>query len=302
MKEQETKTRISSSYGKYDLPEYRGGLSLKAFRGAIKLGELIAENYTRKKLESLIFRPRRNNKDPKNRFLDTSSYRNQFTLKNGLSCHYYLWGGTKPDVLLVHGWESKAAHFSTLINMLVQQGKCVVAFDAVGHGNSEGTESDMNDFIAGIRYLVDIYDGIDCIIGYSFGGLALINAAKNGLKTNRLGLISAPASFYGIFEKVAAQLSFTPKMSEHLSQVILKRYGINDGNWDIYSAYFGVQSQALPLSIIHDRDDTYVKCIESEILTEFWPDAKLIYTSKLGHRGIIKSESALLQLYKSIFE
>jgi pimeloyl-ACP methyl ester carboxylesterase len=302
MNEQEFKERISSSYGKYNSPEYNGNLTLKAIRNMIRVGELVASGYTKRKLASLIFRPRRGKKDPKDNFLQTADHKSHFILNSGVSCHYYLWGGNKPDVLLVHGWESKASHFATLISFLVSQGKCVAAFDAAAHGCSEGIESDMNDFIAGIQHVVELYDGIDCIIGYSFGGLALINAVKVGVKTNRIGLISAPASFYGIFEKLTAQLRFTKRMAGHLSKVVLERYGILDGNWDIYSTYCGIENQKLPLTIMHDKDDTYVKCIESEILAEVWPDAKLLYTSDLGHRGIIKSEKALQQLYQALFE
>ncbi|WP_218177615.1 alpha/beta hydrolase [Pseudomonas gingeri] len=290
------KDRITSSYGAFNAPEFNGTLPLKLFRNAMKISELLAPGYTKRKMESLLFRPRRKKNDPRDRFLTGASMTGDFVIKSGVTCKYYLWGGERPDVLLAHGWESKASHFSTLIELLTRRGLCVAAFDAVAHGQSGGVEADMLDFKECITHMVDLYASIDCVIGYSFGGLAAANAVKAGLPIKRLGLISSPSSFYGVFEKVSAQLRLTETMQAHLSSVILDRYRLRGENWDFYSSYLGVETLSTPLVVLHDANDTYVNKIESELLVEVWPDARLILTSGLGHRGIIRSTSALNQL------
>ncbi|WP_080693436.1 alpha/beta hydrolase [Pseudomonas chlororaphis] len=290
------KNRITSSYGAFDAPEFNGTLPLKLLRSAVKVSELVAPSYTRRKMESLLFRPRRKKNDPKDRFLTSASVMGDFALKSGVTCKYYIWGGEQPDVLLVHGWESKASHFSTLIESLTRRGLCVAAFDAVAHGQSGGIEADMLDFMECITHMVSLHGSIDCVIGYSFGGLAAVNAIKAGLPVKRLGLISSPSSFYGVFEKVSAQLRLTKTMQAHLSSVVLDRYRLQGDDWDFYSTYLGVEAQSIPLVVLHDANDTYVNKIESEVLVEVWPNAKLIETSGLGHRGIIRSAPALDRL------
>lgn len=290
------KDKITASYGNFNAPEFNGTLPLKLFRTAMKVSEICAPGFTKRKMESLLFQPRRKNNDPRDRFLVSASVSGDFAIKSGVSCKYYLWGGERPDVLLAHGWESKASHFRTLIELLTRRGLCVAAFDAVAHGQSGGDEADMLDFKECITHMVGLYDSINCVIGYSFGGIAAVNAVKAGLPIKRLGLISSPSSFYGVFEKVSAQLRLTRTMQAHLSSVVLDRYQLQGENWDFYSAYRGAEAMSIPLVALHDTNDTFVNKIESELLVEVWPGAKLILTSGLGHRGIIRSTSALEQL------
>ncbi|ASM12226.1 alpha/beta fold hydrolase [Serratia marcescens] len=285
--------KISASYRDADSAEFRGDLTLKLVRNLIKVGEVISPGYTKGKMESLIFRPKKKKHDPKDSFLETAESTEIFSLTSGIRCRYYLWGGAKPDVLLVHGWESRASHFAKLIDILVAKGFCVAAFDAVAHGRSDGVEADMLDFIECISRLHELFGGIDSIIGYSFGGISAINAVKAGLSVNRLGVISSPSSFYGIFEKLSMQLQLSKSMHEHLAEVITRRYRIDTDGWDHYSTYHGVAEQRVPLVAIHDANDSYVHKIESDILVDAWPNATLIETQGLGHRRIITSEAAM---------
>lgn len=297
----EYRDRISLSYKQYDGPEFKGGLTLKCFRNFVRVAEVILPTYTKKMMGDLIFKPRVKKNDPKDKFLKTADVTDTFTLRPGVDCKYYIWGGKQPDVILVHGWESKSSHFSTLIKLLVEKNHCVLAFDSVAHGQSEGKQSDLLDFVGCIQQLHQKFNSIGSIIGYSFGGLAAVNAVKSGLPVQRIGIISAPSSFYGIFEKLSAQLNLSEAMKRHLSEVVLNRYGICDSSWDTYSGYANIEHISIPLVAIHDNHDTYVKKIESEVLVDAWPEASLIETNNLGHRGIIRSAESLAVFYHKLY-
>lgn len=292
----ETKTTISRSYGNYNFPDYQGNFALKVFRRIIWLSSILCPNYTQKKMSKMIFEPRSKNKKINDVFLKSAVARDEVVLRSGKKNTYYIWGGSKPEILLVHGWESSSSTFRVLINCLEKKGYSVVSFDACAHGNSEGSEADMNDFIDGIISLSKKFTSIRCAIGYSFGGLALLNAINHGLDLEKVGIISAPSSFYGIFEKVAAQLKLSRSIQDHLSRVLIERYKINDKNWDKYSSYDFASNMTVPLVAIHDKNDTYILSIESEILAKLWPGSKLLETEKLGHRGILKNHLAMNSL------
>ena len=287
------KNTITNSYGGYDFPEYQGDFRLKFFRMIIWLGSILFPSYTKKKLSEMLFKPRAAKEKPGDNFLESASVVGEVVLSSGKRNTYYIWGNTQPDVLLVHGWESNSTHLRIIVDCLVKKGYSVVSFDACAHGRSSGSNADLNDFIDGIASLSKKFSSIRLSIGYSFGGISLLNAIRRGVTFEKVGIISSPSSFYGIFEKLAAQLKLTKSVRAHLSQVILKRYGIKNENWDEYSTYDFASKMNIPLVAIHDEHDTYVLSIESKILTTLWPDSKLMLTDRLGHRGILKNRPAI---------
>src|SRR5687768_8626893 len=52
----------------------------------------------------------------------------------------YTWKGNDTTILLVHGWESNASRWATLLPYLKKSGSTIVAIDGPAHGLSDGKE------------------------------------------------------------------------------------------------------------------------------------------------------------------
>src|SRR5687768_6915442 len=59
--------------------------------------------------------------------------------------------GEGPAVLLVHGWESRAAQLGAFVAPLVENGFSAVAFDAPAHGQSPGQRASLRTFAEATR-------------------------------------------------------------------------------------------------------------------------------------------------------
>ena len=68
--------------------------------------------------------------------------------------------GAGPTVLLVHGWNGRATQLGAFVEPLVARGYRVVAFDALGHGHSVGTQSSLPELANCIRQVVEELGGV----------------------------------------------------------------------------------------------------------------------------------------------
>ena len=86
----------------------------------------------------------------------------------------WVWGHG-PLVILVHGWNGRAAQLAPLAMDIAQRGFRCVAIDITGHGSSPGHRTAWADFIADIASLSQsLGQEVYAYIGHSAGGLAMM--------------------------------------------------------------------------------------------------------------------------------
>ena len=102
----------------------------------------------------------------------------------------YRWGAGDRTVLLLHGWRGRASQFAPLVRELVSEGFHVVSFDAPAHGDSTGRRTDIRDWIEATEQLQRAHGRFSAIVGHSFGALAGLTAARNGVTTGAVAAIS----------------------------------------------------------------------------------------------------------------
>ena len=100
--------------------------------------------------------------------------------------------GEGPTVLLVHGWNGRATQLGAFVEPLLARGYRVVAFDAIGHGESAGKQSSLPEFANCIRQIADELGGVYAIVAHSLGGAATTFALAYGLRAERLVYVSHP--------------------------------------------------------------------------------------------------------------
>ncbi len=147
-------------------------------------------------------------------------------LKKKIMCYH--WEGSGPKVLLVHGWSGRAVNFCKIIEKLMEHHCDLYAFDAPAHGMSEGTTTNLPQFIACIDALVDDLDSIDCILGHSGGGFAAAYHATHHPQLKKLIIISSFDAVLDVFQNfsqwvqlVVVVLTLILLVTHHLCRMVL---------------------------------------------------------------------------------
>jgi pimeloyl-ACP methyl ester carboxylesterase len=175
----------------------------------MKLGQKIAINYIRAKLNLLAVLSKKNAAKKAFRLFCTPFKKAGKQLPaifdtaeklqvqvHGITVRGFRWnkGGIK-RVLLLHGFESSSKNFEAYINPLIDKNYEVLAFDAPAHGVSGGTQITLPVYIDTIRTIYFEVGTIQSFMAHSFGGLAVthfIEKIPHDMNT-RLALI-APAT------------------------------------------------------------------------------------------------------------
>ena len=278
---------IEQAYQQYRGPAYLRPPLIACVKTGIRLMDRVVPGPTADWLGNRFFTPRRMPSRVSDKEMNGLASRiEHLTLSNHKHAVVYYWGVEGPKVLLAHGWESRASHFAQLIKTLVEQGFQVVGFDAPGHGDAEGNQSSIVEFIEIIERLAHQEGGFDGIVAHSFGGLSVINAVKAGLRTRALVIVGAPTHFSGLVTKYSAILNLPDRQQQRLRRYIERYFGIGEAVWRRFNAYEGLQDIDQGVLVIHDSSDDIVLRIEAECLVKAWPGARLAETHGQGHNPL----------------
>ncbi|MES2111931.1 MAG: alpha/beta hydrolase [Bacteroidota bacterium] len=109
----------------------------------------------------------------------TLQVNDDYFAKRKLTFNGFKWGNGKHQILLTHGWGSKAADWIDVISALrTLPDTQVIAFDAPGNGSSEGELSNLLLFAEAVKAISLAYGKPDVLIGHSLGAMANIKAVE----------------------------------------------------------------------------------------------------------------------------
>lgn len=203
--------------------------------------------------------------------------------------------GEGPTVFLVHGWGTSAARMTPLVEPLLRNGFSVVAFDAPGHGQSDGTTSSVIQIAAALRAVAEWTAAGDAgshagAIGHSIGGAAIALAMKQGPRFRRVVFIGSPSSLEPSSQEEAARLGLTPKVAARMQERIETQFGMK---WKEIAVERFLPDTEVPLLLIHDVGDLAIPVEESARIAKVWPGAERILTEGLGHNRILQDPEVL---------
>jgi pimeloyl-ACP methyl ester carboxylesterase len=199
----------------------------------------------------------------------------------------YEWKKGPDVVLLVHGWRGRASQFNVLVRSLRARGFTVLAFDAPANGASEGTTTDIADYVDAMKKLQRIYGEFAGVVGHSFGSLAAMSAINEGLQSRRMvGVASIPDATY-LLASFAARMQLGKDAIEALVERFQFTRGLGDR--DIRERFTGLKNPVdVPTLFVHDLDDTRTPHTASEQLqAAHGPSSKLLLTRDYGHSAIL---------------
>ncbi len=199
------------------------------------------------------------------------------------------WGGG-PTVVLAHGWGSRAGRFSALAGALVLAGFRAVVFDAPAHGASMGRLASLPQFSRALREVGSAVGPVHGLFGHSLGGAAVSLAMRSGLRAERAVLLAPPADV----------VLFSHAFSEHLriplrARDVMRQNLENRLQFRFEELHIPTLARAMtaPALIIHDRDDSDVPYAHGEEIAHAWPGARLVATTGLGHRALLRDPDVI---------
>jgi pimeloyl-ACP methyl ester carboxylesterase len=196
----------------------------------------------------------------------------------------YEYGNSEQKVLLVHGWSGRGTQLFKIADELLKSGYSTISFDAPAHGKSPGKTTIMVDFIATVLEIDKQFGPFDAAIGHSLGGMSVLNAIKKGLKVNHAVVIGSGDIVEDIIDDFVAKLELKPSLSSRLRLHFEKKYG---EKMNSYSAFLAAQETAIPVLVIHDKNDPEVPVKAGINIHKYLKNGALLLTDGLGHRKIL---------------
>ncbi|MFD4737445.1 alpha/beta hydrolase [Streptomyces virginiae] len=213
----------------------------------------------------------------------------------GTAVTTYRWGNGGRPVLIVHGWSSRASRFAAFVEALRAQGRTVIAFDAPGHGESDGRFSTILDYRAIIGRLHAEHGDFSAVVAHSFGVVATFSMLNDGTPADRVIGIGGVAHFDYLVERFRAGLNLGEGVGRVLRTHVERRLFPGDPDiWQRLDARRRLPGTPAPILLFHDTEDDVIDPSQSRaIAAAYGPQARLIETTGLGHRRILSDPAVI---------
>lgn len=267
---------------------------LKFIRWAYPKVEALAPPLAHRFFAKLFFTPLRYRATEKERKAET--FANKFKVQAAGKCiQCYRWGQSDKTVIVVHGWAGRATQFRRFVKPLIKAGYQVVGFDGPAHGQSEGKKTTIVEFEQTLHELYKVVGSPEAIIAHSFGGGAVLFAAKNGLPVKKLINIASPTIGDEIINTYLKAIGGSEKTKVFFKAFVLKKYG---KPFDVFTALGIIRhiKQPIELLLVHDEDDHEVSMAHPLALCAAYPTARLLQTKGLGHTRILKDDEVIREI------
>jgi pimeloyl-ACP methyl ester carboxylesterase len=193
--------------------------------------------------------------------------------------------GQGPTIVLVHGWGSRAGRFSGMARALAEAGFRVVAYDGPAHGRSTGRLASLPEFARALGAVTRSVGPVYGLVGHSLGGAAVTLALRDELDAQRVVLLATPADVTRFSTAFADHFRLSPGTRLALQRNLETRLKTR---WDELHLPTIARSLRASALLLHDREDDDVPYSQAEEIVRAWPGARLVLTSGLGHRAILR--------------
>lgn len=202
----------------------------------------------------------------------------------------YHYGNADKKVLLIHGWSGRGTQLFKIADVMLAQGFSTISFDAPAHGNSNGTETMMSEFIICTRVLNEKYGPFEYGIGHSLGGMTLLNAINRGIPFKKAICIGSGNSILDIIKEFVAKLEMKPIIAQMMKTHYDREFGVD---LELFSSYQVAKNIEIPVLIIHDTNDDDVPVQCAYAIHQNLKQGELMITNKLGHRKVLGDKKVL---------
>lgn len=204
-----------------------------------------------------------------------------------------------PRVLLVHGWESRAARLAVWVGPLREAGFEVVAFDAPAHGESGGRSANPLLFVEALRAVIARVGPAAACVGHSLGGYASMLAASGGpllgrdnLAVDRLIVVAGADSAVDAMQMFCDILGLGDGFLPLLLAGAAETAGRPIADLDIHRLF---PERPIPTLWLHDPEDDEVPFEAAQRVARVCPHVELQRINGLGHHRIARDPEIIAQ-------
>jgi hypothetical protein len=201
--------------------------------------------------------------------------------------------GAGPAVLLVHGWGSRAGHFSAQVAALVESGLSAVAFDAPAHGRAAGRRTNLVEIARAVEAVAAVAGPLHGIVAHSAGTAAVALALDRGLAARHVAFLAPAGDPEGFTRTFAARLGLGPSSRRAMRQRAERRVGLAFEQLDLRRLVAGRRGALL---VVHDVDDREIPWRDGAAVAEAWAGAELALTRGLGHHRLLKDAGVIARV------
>jgi pimeloyl-ACP methyl ester carboxylesterase len=217
-----------------------------------------------------------------------NSYRIKF---DGGELAVTTWGSTGPAILLMHGWGGARAQMTGFVDPLLFAGYRVVAFDQPGHGESDGSTTNLLEIAPTMDQIAKHEGPFQAVIAHSFGTLITSYAlVERGFPP------PARLVYFGAFNRLMDSLprfqvlaNLPDEIMEGFRSILYEEFG-RDVLESITNESL-TPSIPIPALMFHDVTDNVTPVEDSRAIARVWKHAQFIETEELGHRGALQSKA-----------
>lgn len=261
----------------------------------LKITSLFAPNYANKMAFKLYFMPAKRaqiSDEQKELMLQSKQ---ESVIINGKKTVLYRWGEGCEAVLMVHGWESRASHFTKYIQAFLDKGYSVLAFDAPGHGWSKGDNTNIFEFCKAIDAVSSKDFNVNAIVSHSFGSVCAAWSIKQGLKCRKFIIINGLCRFDHLIDEFSSMLSISPKMKKAVIKLVDDMCLPLTDIWNKLSLDDSPQLLNADLLVIHEKSDRKLAWENGKKIADAY-GVELVTTEGFGHTNILSDDKILRQV------
>ena len=194
-------------------------------------------------------------------------------------------------ILIVHGFSSYSYKFEQYVLALKKEGFEILAFDAPGHGISDGKRINALIYRDTILAIETHFGPLYGIIAHSLGGLAAALAMEKMQNTTerKLVLIAPATETRRAIENFFTLIPAKPAVVAAFEQYIIQVAGEPISYFSVPRVVKSLDARVL---WVHDQTDTICTFKDVEpLLSETIPSTEFFITKGLGHNQVYKEAS-----------
>lgn len=261
--------------------------ALRAVGLALRATDRIAPAFAARMAANLFLTPRRMERPARERQWIMEGERREHVIA-GHRIVTWSWGEGRP-VLLIHGWEGRGSQLGAFARSLHGRGHRWIGVDLPAHGDSSGRRTNLLEISDVIRGLIETIDPV-AIVAHSFGAAGTTVALRAVPFAGKLVYIAPPEDFNFFTSMFGSMLGISQSLASRMQREIETRL---DVDWSKLRGTALAPTMDVPLLIIHDEQDEDVPYRFGHAIATEWPEAKLMTTSGLGHRRILRDDGVI---------
>ena len=217
-----------------------------------------------------------------------------FSIKvNGENINGYRWNAiAKKQLLILHGFESRAYKFDMYIGPMLAEGWGVVIMDAKAHGKSEGDSIIIPDYVSMIQHLENDFGKFSAYLAHSFGGIAVSLHLEKAKNTSARLVLIAPATetdtAINLFSKI---VDLKKEVRIAINDLILEKSGKPTSFYSLKRIVPKLENKIL---WVHDKNDKITPLSDMEsLMIDQLIHVEFIITEGFGHSRIYKEKEVI---------